>query len=113
MSKTLVLSPAVLLTIILSVVPAAGGFVWWMSDLSTRLVAMEDKIASSDTGQLNDRLTTVEERVQFNNDSIRESMEYVNKIDVEMGDMEDKLSAWMERELSKVYDIINDNPLGN
>ena len=113
MSKTLVLSPAVLLTIVLSVVPAAGGFVWWMSDLSTRLVAMEDSLASSDTGQLNDRLTTVEERVQFNNDSIRESMEYVNKIDVEMGDMEDKLSAWMERELSKVYDIINDNPLGN
>jgi len=84
-----------------------------MSDLSTRLVAMEDSLASSDTGQLNDRLTTVEERVQFNNDSIRESMEYANKIDVEMGDMEDKLSAWMERELSKVYDIINDNPLGN
>jgi len=76
-------------------------------------VAMEDSLASSDTGQLNDRLTTVEERVQFNNDSIRESMEYANKIDVEMGDMEDKLSAWMERELSKVYDIINDNPLGN
>ena len=74
---------------------------------------MEDSLASSYTGQLNDRLTTVEERVQFNNDSIRESMEYVNKIDVEIGDMEDKLSAWMERELSKVYDIINDNPLGN
>jgi len=83
-----------------------------MSDLSTRLVAMEGSIASSDTGTLNDRLTTVEERVQFNNDSIRESMEYANKIDVEMGDMEDKLSAWMERELSKVYQIINDNPLG-
>ena len=87
--------------------------VWWMSDLSTRLVAMEGSLASSDTGTLNDRLTTVEERVQFNNDSIRESMEYANKIDVEMGDMEDKLSACMERELSKVYDIINDNPLGN
>ena len=84
-----------------------------MSDLSTRLVAMEDSLANSDTGQLNDRLTTVEERVQFNNDSIRESMEYANKIDVEMGDMEDELSAWMERELSKVYKIINDNPLGN
>tara|TARA_E500000318_G_scaffold101559_1_gene105126 strand:- start:113 stop:337 length:225 start_codon:yes stop_codon:yes gene_type:complete len=73
---------------------------------------MEGKVAGSDTGTLNDRLTTVEERVQFNNDSIKESMEYTNKIDVEMGDMEDKLSAWMERELSKVYDIINDNPLG-
>jgi hypothetical protein len=113
MSKTLVLSPAVLLTIVLSVVPAAGGFVWWMSDLSTRLVAMEGKVASSDTGTLNDRLTTVEERVQFNNDSIRESMEYVNKIDVEMKDIEDELAAWMERELAKVYAIINDNPLGN
>ena len=113
MSKTLVLSPAVLLTIILSVVPAAGGFVWWMSDLSTRLVAMEGKILASDTGQLNDRLTSVEERVQFNNESIRETTESVEKLDVEMLDMEDKLSAWMERELAKVYNIINDNPLGN
>jgi len=84
-----------------------------MSDLSTRLVAMEDSLASSDTGQLNDRLTTVEERVQFNNDSLKETYAGLEKLDVEMGDMEDKLSAWMERELSKVYDIINDNPLGN
>jgi|TARA_R110002012_G_scaffold9152_1_gene41988 uncharacterized coiled-coil protein SlyX len=74
---------------------------------------MEGKIADSDTGQLNDRLTSVEERVQFNNESIRETTESVEKLDVEMLDMEDKLSAWMERELSKVYDIINDNPLGN
>jgi len=113
MSKTLVLSPAVLLTIVLSVVPAAGGFVWWMSDLSTRLVAMEGKISNSNTGALNDRLTTVEERVQFNNDSIKETYDGLEKLDVEMGDMEDKLSAWMERELAKVYDIINNNPLGN
>jgi len=74
---------------------------------------MEGKIASSDTGQLNDRLTSVEERVQFNNKSTTELYEGLEKLDVEMGDMEDKLSAWMERELSKVYDIINDNPLGN
>ena len=74
---------------------------------------MEGKVAGSDTGQLNDRLTTVEERVQFNNDSIKETYEGLEKLDVEMGDMEDKLSAWMERELSKVYNIINDNPLGN
>ena len=113
MSKTLMLSPAVLLTIVLSVVPAAGGFVWWMSDLSTRLVAMEGKVASSDTGTLNDRLTTAEERVQFNSDTIEDTWESLEKLDVEMGDIEDKLSAWMEREIGKVYDIINDNPLGN
>lgn len=84
-----------------------------MSDLSTRLVAMEGKISASDTGQLNDRLTQAEERIQFNNESIKETTESIEKLDVEMGDMEDKLSAWMERELAKVYDIINDNPLGN
>ena len=84
-----------------------------MSDLSTRLVAMEGKISASDTGQLNDRLTQAEERIQFNNESIRETTESIEKLDIEMGDMEDKLSAWMERELAKVYDIINDNPLGN
>ena len=74
---------------------------------------MEGKIASSDTGQLNDRLTSVEERVQFNNKSTAELYEGLEKLDVEMKDMEDKLAGWVERELAKVYDIINDNPLGN
>lgn len=76
-------------------------------------MAMEGKIASSDTGQLNDRLTSVEERVQFNNKSTAELYEGLEKLDVEMKDMEDKLAGWVERELAKVYDIINDNPLGN
>ena len=74
---------------------------------------MESKVAGSDTGTLNDRLTTAEERVQFNSDNIDDVWESFEKMDVEMGDMEDELSAWMERELSKVYNIINDNPLGN
>jgi len=84
-----------------------------MSDLSTRLVAMEGKVASSDTGTLNDRLTTAEERVQFNSDNIDDVWESLEKLDVEAKDMEDKLAGWMEREIGKVYDIINDNPLGN
>ena len=84
-----------------------------MSDLSTRLVAMEGKVASSDTGTLNDRLTTAEERVQFNNDSLKEVYSNLDRLDSDMAQVEDELSAWMERELSKVYNIINDNPLGN
>ena len=84
-----------------------------MSDLSTRLVAMEGKIEASDTGQLNDRLTIVEERVQFNNDSLKEVYGALDRLDSDIAQVEDKLAAWMERELSKVYDIINDNPLGN
>jgi len=86
--------------------------VWWMSDLSTRLEAMEGSIASSDTGSLNERLTQTQERVQFNSDNIDDVWESFEKMDTEMSDMEDKLAGWMERELSKVYDIINDNPLG-
>tara|TARA_R100000541_G_C1855014_1_gene78253 strand:+ start:275 stop:499 length:225 start_codon:yes stop_codon:yes gene_type:complete len=74
---------------------------------------MEGKVAGSDTGALNDRLTTVEERVQFNSDTIEDTWESLEKLDVEMKDMEDKLAGWMEREIGKVYDIINDNPLGN
>lgn len=74
---------------------------------------MESSLANSDTGTLSERITTVEERVQFNSDTTDDIWESIEKIDVEMGDMEDKLSSWMERELSKVYNIINDNPLGN
>ena len=73
---------------------------------------MEGKIEASDTGQLNDRLTIVEERVQFNNDSLKEVYDNLDRLDSDMAQVEDKLAAWMERELSKVYDIINDNPLG-
>tara|TARA_R100000329_G_scaffold145560_1_gene131224 strand:+ start:461 stop:685 length:225 start_codon:yes stop_codon:yes gene_type:complete len=74
---------------------------------------MEGKIEASDTGQLNDRLTIVEERVQFNNDSLKEVYGALDRLDSDIAQVEDKLAAWMERELAKVYDIINDNPLGN
>ncbi len=74
---------------------------------------MEGKIEASDTGQLNDRITIVEERVQFNNDSLKEVYGNLDRLDSDMAQVEDKLAAWMERELAKVYDIINDNPLGN
>ena len=83
-----------------------------MSDLSTRLVAMEGKVAGSDTGTLNDRLTVNESLTQFNNDSLKEVYGNIDKLDVEIKNTEDKLAGWMEKEIAKVYDIINDNPLG-
>lgn len=113
MNKTLQLSPAMLLGIILTLAPMIVGTIWTASDLYTRIKAMESSLANSDTGTLSERITTVEERVQFNSDTTDDIWESIEKIDVEMGDMEDELSSWMERELSKVYNIINDNPLGN
>ncbi len=40
---------------------------------------MEGKVAGSDTGTLNDRLTTAEERVQFNSDNIDDVWESFEK----------------------------------
>ena len=69
---------------------------------------------ATDTSALQERQVAVEERVQFNNKSTAELYEGLEKLDVEMKDMEDKLAGWMERELAKVYDLLkNDNPLGN
>jgi hypothetical protein len=52
--------------------------------------------------------------VQFNNNSLKEVYVGLDKLDVEMKDMEDKLAGWMETEMAKIYDILNNkgNPLG-
>jgi len=60
-----------------------------------------------------DRLTVNESLTQFNNDSLKEVYGNIDKLDVEIKNTEDKLANWMEKEIAKVYDIINDNPLGN
>ena len=109
MSKTLVLSPAVVLTIVLSVVPAAASMVWWMSDLSTRLGVMEDSVESfetTDTSILQERLAALEaQTVVLNN--------VIEKLDGKIDDVENSVSVWAEKEFQKVYDIINKgNPLG-
>ena len=113
MNKTLQLSPAMLLGMILTIAPMIVGTIWAASDLYPRITAMETKLVNSNTGALSERLTQVEERVQFNSDTTDDIWESIEKLDVEMKDMEDKLAGWMERELAKVYDLLkNDNPLG-
>ena len=88
-----------------------------MSNLATRVQHTETAVSNfkeTDTSVLQERLVAVEERVQFNNDSIKEVYEGLDKLDVEMQDMEDKLAGWMETEMAKIYDILNNkgNPLG-
>ena len=116
MNKTLTISSSLLLSLVLGAIVPIGSTVYWVSNLATRVQHTEEAVSNykaTDTSILQERLVTVEERLQFNSDNIDDVWESFEKMDVEMGDMEDKLSAWMERELSKVYDIINDNPLGN
>jgi len=112
MNKTLQLSPAMLLGIVLTVLPSLGGTVWWVSNLATRLEVTETRIANSNTTALLERVTVVEGKSQFNNDSIKELYNALENFQADLKNTEDELSAWTERELAKIYDIINDNPLG-
>ena len=74
---------------------------------------MEGSIANSNTGALSERITAVEERVQFNSDTTDDIWESIEKVDLEIKDIENNLSDWVESELNKLYNIVNDNPLGN
>ena len=68
----------------------------------------------TDTSILQERLVAVEERVQYNNDNVDDVWESIEKLDVEMKDVEDKLAGWIETEMAKIYEILNNkgNPLG-
>ena len=69
---------------------------------------------ATDTSGLQQRITSVEERVQFNSDNIDDVWETTEKIESEIKDVEKSLSDWMDGEIGKIYNILNDtgNPLG-
>ena len=117
MNKTLTISSGLLLSLVLGAIVPIGSTVYWVANLATRVEHTEEAVknfVATDTSALQERLVAVEERVQFNNKSTVELYEGLEKLDVEMKDMEDKLAGWMEKELAKVYDLLkNDNPLGN
>ena len=88
-----------------------------MSNLATRVQHTETAVSNfkeTDTSVLQERLVAVEERVQFNNNSLKEVYVGLDKFDTELKDVEDKLAGWMETEMAKIYDILNNkgNPLG-
>tara|TARA_R100000322_G_C5293321_1_gene153117 strand:- start:143 stop:475 length:333 start_codon:yes stop_codon:yes gene_type:complete len=109
MSKTLVLSPAILLSILLSVIPAAGGIVWWVSDINTRLQVTEQAISNvkeTDTSVLQERIATLET-------DIVNLKQTIGDLSVDIDSVEGNITSWTEKELNKIYDIVNQgNPLG-
>ena len=74
--------------------------------------ATETRIAKSDTTALLERVTVVEGKSQFNNNSIRELYNALGNFQADLKNTEKEVTSWTERELAKIYDIINDNPLG-
>ena len=107
MNKTLTLSPAVLLSLILTIAPAIGGGIWWMSSLESRIshtVKQVAKIKTVDTSGLKQRIATLEAE----NKNLKEQ---IGTLREDMYAIEESLGAWWEREFKKVWDYIKSNPL--
>ena len=93
---------------------------YWVSNLATRLEVTENSVSSfetTDTSVLQERIATLETAVEFNkknNDKLSGLVDR-NKsaLTSDINNVENELSDWIESELEKLYDIVNDNPLGN
>ena len=114
MNKTLQLSPAMLLGIVLTLAPTIIGAIWTASNLYSRLEVTE-KIASNnvdaianfqetDTSQLQERIAKLEAQIN----SIEQTTSLINE---KINDTENSITIWAEKEFKKLYDIVNKNPL--
>ena len=79
-----------------------------MSANDLKLQSIEKKVSkfkATDVSSLLERIATLETEV-------RNLSEQIDNVDQSISDVETNLSEWSEKEFSKVYEILNDNPLG-
>jgi peptidoglycan hydrolase CwlO-like protein len=79
-----------------------------MSANDSKLQSIEKKVSkfkATDVSSLLERIATLETEV-------RNLSELIDNVDKSVSDVETNLSEWTEKEFNKVYDILNDNPLG-
>jgi peptidoglycan hydrolase CwlO-like protein len=79
-----------------------------MSANDSKLQSIEKKVSkfkATDVSSLLERIATLETEV-------RNLSSQIDNVDQSIADVETNLSEWTEKEFSKVYDILNDNPLG-
>ena len=79
-----------------------------MSANDSKLQAIEDKVKKykkTDVSKLLERISALEAMVNAQDKEIK-------RVDDSIQDVETNLSIWSEKEFSKVYEILNDNPLG-
>ena len=82
---------------------------WWVSDINTRLQVTEQAISNvkeTDTSVLQERIATLE--TDFTN-----LKQTIGDLSVDIESVEGSITSWTEKELNKIYDIVNQgNPLG-
>ena len=79
-----------------------------MSANDSKLQSIEKKVSkfkATDVSSLLERIATLETEV-------RNLSSQIDNVDQSIADVETNLSEWTEKEFTKVYDILNDNPLG-
>ena len=121
-SKSITLTPAVLLSLVLTIIPAAGGVIYKMSANDSKLQNMSGlitknsarlgKIKKADTSVLLDRIAKLEGIVQTQSTQLQEMKADISEVYDEISDVEESMTSWSEKEFEKLYKVLNDNPLG-
>ena len=76
--------------------------------INTRL----GKIKKADTSGLLDRIAKLEGIIETQTIQLTEMKDEISEIYDEIEKAEDRVSEWSEKEFEKLYEIVNDNPLG-
>ena len=121
-SKSITLTPAVLLSLVLTIIPAAGGIIYKMSANDSKLQSTVDevkkinirlsKIKKADTSVLLDRIAKLEGIVETQSTQLAEMKDEISEVYDEISEVEESMTSWSEKEFEKLYKILNDNPLG-
>ena len=121
-SKSITLTPAVLLSLVLTIIPAAGGIIYKMSANDSKLQNTVDevkkinirlsKIKKADTSVLLDRIAKLEGIVETKSTQLTEMKDEISEIYDEISEVEESMTSLSEKEFEKLYNVLNDNPLG-
>ena len=121
-SKSITLTPAVLLSLVLTIIPAAGGVIYKMSANDSKLQNMSGlitknsnrlgKIKKADTSVLLDRIAKLEGIVQTQSTQLQEMKADISEVYDEISEVEESMTSWSEKEFEKLYNVLNDDPLG-
>jgi len=121
-SKSITLTPAVLLSLVLTIIPAAGGVIYKMSANDSKLQNMSGqitknsnrlgKIKKADTSVLLDRIAKLEGIVETQSTQLQEMKAEISEVYDEISEVEESMTSWSEKEFEKLYNVLNDNPLG-
>ena len=103
MDSTVTITPKLILIFLLSIATPTASGIWWLSQMSSRLTALEDNIAnmpSSDNSAIAERIKAVEFISDYNE----------RKVD-KLGADIDKLVKHIDESFKKITDTMNNNPL--